>query len=172
MRSLLERLWQTILGIWGTAKRWGQTTRRIWRTGKTGVALFLVTVVVAAYTYIVVSSQEVQTWKQDIQDISTFIPVAGVIVGALIGDIDFIMLLSDWYSEKKQKEIKEAEAVGLAMGAAKFYAEVKNWNDRRIDAIRKGEEFDEPMPTPQNVQESTPVEQTTEDYAVDDTVVK
>ena len=135
--------------------------------------LFFLTVVVGYYTYIVVNSQAVQTWKEDIEDISTFIPVAGVIVGALIGGVDLIMLFSDWYSEKKQKEIKAAEAAGLAMGATKYYAEVKKWNDRRIEALGRGEDdFDEPMPTPQSVQESTPVEQTPDDHAIDDTDVK
>lgn len=149
-----------------------KTIRRFWRTGKTGVALFLLTIVVSLYTCIVVKSQAVQTWKKDIEDISTFIPVAGVIVGALIGGVDFIMFLSDWYSERQQKRIKEAEAEGLAKGAAKYYAAVKNWNDRRIEAESKGEDFDEPMPTPQNVQESTPVEQTTDDHAANDTVAE
>ena len=150
-----------------------KTIRRFWRTGKTGVALFLLTVVVLVYTYIiVVKSQSVQTWKQDVEDISTFIPVAGVIVGALIGGVDFIMFLSDWYSERQQKRIKEAEAEGLAKGAAKFYAEVKNWNDRRIEAESKGEDFDEPMPTPQNIQVSTPVEKTTYDHAADDPITE
>ncbi len=149
-----------------------KTIRRFWRTGKTGVALFLLTVVVSLYTCIVVKSQAVQTWKQDIEDISTFIPVAGVIVGALIGGVDFIMFLSDWYSERQQKRIKEAEAEGLAKGAAKYYAAVKNWNDRRIEAESKGEDFDELMPTPQNIQESTPVEQTTDDHAANDTVAE
>ena len=149
-----------------------RTIRRFWRTGKTGVALFLLTVVVSLYTYIVVKSQAVQTWKQDIEDISTFIPIAGVIVGALIGGVDFIMFLSDWYSERQQKRIKEAEAEGLARGAAKYYAAVKNWNDRRVEAESKGEDFDEPMPTPQNVQESTPVEQTTDDHAANDTAAE
>jgi uncharacterized membrane protein YebE (DUF533 family) len=78
--------------------------------------------------------------------------------------------LSDWYYERKQKLIKEAEAVGLAMGAAKYYAAVKNWNDRRIKAESNGEDFDEPMPTPQNIQVSTPVEKTTDDHAADDTL--
>ena len=149
-----------------------RTIRRFWRTGKTGVALFLLTVVTSVYTYIVVKSQATQTWKQDIEDISTFIPVAGVIVGALIGGVDFIMFLSDWYSERQQKRIKEAEAEGLAKGAAKFYAEVKNWNDRRIEAESKGEDFNEPMPTPRNIQVSTAVEKTTYDHAADDTIAE
>ena len=123
---------------------------------------------VALYAYIVVKSQTVQTWKQDIADISIFIPVAGVIVAALIGGVDFIMFLSDWYSQRQQKRIKEAEVEGLVKGAAKYYAVVKNWNDRRIEAENKGEDFDEPMPTPQNVQESTPVEETTYDHAADE----
>ena len=146
--------------------------RHFWRTGKTGVALFLLTVVVSVYTYIIVKSQAVQTWKQDIADISIFIPVAGVIVGALIGGVDFIMFLSDWYNERQQKRIKEAEAEGLAKGAAKYYAAVKNWNDRRIEAESKDEDFDEPMPTPQNIQESTPVEETTYDHAADETIAE
>lgn len=116
---------------------------------------------------ILLTSQDGQTWKQNIEDISTFILVAGVIVGAIIGVVDFIMFLSDWYSEKKQKRIQEAE--GLAKGAAKYYAAVKNWNDRRIEAKNKGEDFNEPIPTPQNIQETTPVEQTTSDHTVDDT---
>lgn len=78
------------------------------------------------------------------------------------------MLLSDWYSERQQKRIKEAEAEGLMKGAAKYYAAVKNWNDRRIEAENKGDVFDEPMPTPQNIQEATPIEQTTIDHAVDE----
>lgn len=121
---------------------------------------------------ILLTSQDGQTWKQNIQDISIFIPVAGVIVGAIIGVVDFIMFLSDWYSEKKQKQIQEAETEGLVKGAAKYYAVVKNWNDRRIEAENKGEDFNEPMPTPQNIQETTPVEQTTTDHAVDDTITE
>lgn len=149
-----------------------RTLRRFWRTGKTGVALFLLTGVVSVYTYIVVKSQADQTWKQDIEDISTFIPVAGIIVGALIGGIDFIMFLSDWYSDRQQKRIQAAEAEGLAKGAAKFYAAVKRWNDRRIAAESKGEDFDEPLPTPQNIQVSIPVEETSHDHAVNDTLEK
>ncbi len=152
----------------GQYESFWQFVRSFWRKNKAGVALFLLTVVVGVYTYIIVNSQVGQTWKQDIADISTFVPVAGVIVGAIIGVIDFIMFLSDWYSELQQKRIKEAEAEGLAKGTAKFYAAVKDWNDRRIEAENKGEDFDEPMPTPQNIQEATPVEQTDDDHAVDD----
>lgn len=172
MKNLIRRFWQTMNRFWGNMKRFGRTVRHFWRTSKTGIALFLLTVVVAIYTYIVVNFQTVQTWKQDIQDISTFIPVAGVIVGALIGGVDFIMFLSDWYSERQQKRIKEAEAEGLARGAAKYYAAVKNWNERRIEAESKGEDFDEPMPTPQNIQEATPVETTTYDHSADDTIAE
>ena len=77
------------------------------------------------------------------------------------------MFLSDWYSERQQKRIKETEAEGLVKGAAKYYAAVKDWNDRRIEVESRGEDFDEPIPTPQNIQEATPIEQTDEDHAVD-----
>lgn len=164
MKSFIKRFWRFIVRFWGNMKRFGRFVRRFWRKNKAGFALFLLTTVVGVYTYIVVKTQTVQTWKQDIQDISTFIPVGGVIVGALIGVIDFIMFLSDWYSERQQKRIKEAEAKGVA----KYFAAVKDWNDRRIEAESKGEDFDEPIPTPQNIQEATPVEQTDENHAVDD----
>ena len=82
------------------------------------------------------------------------------------------MFLSDWYSERKQKRIQEAEAEGLAKGAAQYYAAVKNWNDRRIEVEDKGGDFDEPMPTPHNIQEVTPVEQTTYDHTVDENNAK
>ncbi len=91
-----------------------------------------------------------------------------VIVGAIIGVVDFIMLFSDWYSERLEKKIKEAKVEGHLIGAAKYYAVVKNWNDRRIEAENKGEDFDEPMPTPRNIQEATPVKQTNIDHAVDE----
>ena len=172
MKSFIKRFQRVMERFWGNTKRLGRDVRNFWRKNKAGVALFLLTIVVGFYACIVVKSQAVQTWKQDIADISIFIPVAGVIVGALIGGVDFIMFLSDWYSERQQKRIKEAEAEGLAKGAAKYYAEVKNWNDRRIEAESKGKDFDEPMPPPQNVQESTPVEQTTYDHAADDTIAE
>ncbi len=173
MKSSIRWFWRVLKRIWSEIKRLGRFVRNFWRKNKAGFALFLLTVVVGYYAYIIVYSQEVQTWKKDIEDISTFIPVAGVIVGALIGGVDIIMFLSDWYSEKKKKEIKEAKkeakAEGLVIGAAKYYAKVKQWDDRRTEALRNGEEFDEPMPTPRNIQESTPVEQTTEDHSIDDT---
>ena len=154
--------------FWDNAKHFGRDVKNFWRKNKAGVALFLLTVVVGIYTYILLTFQDSQTWKQNIEDISTFIPVDGVIVGAIIGVVDFIMFLSDWYSERIQKRIKEAKAEGLAIGTAQYYAAVKNWNDRRIEAENRGEDFDEPIPTPQNIQEATPIEQTTLDHAVDE----
>lgn len=139
---------------------------------KAGVALLLLIFVVLVYTYVVIKYQVGQTWKQYIEDISTFIPLAGVIAGALIGVIDLFMLLSDYYFDRKQKRIAEAKAEAYVEGGAQFYAKVKNWNDRRIEAESNGEDFDEPMPTPQNIQVSTPVEKTSYDHAADDATVK
>ena len=172
MKSFIKRFQRVMERFWGNTKRLGRDVRNFWRKNKAGVALFLLTIVVGFYTYIVLKSQTGQTWKQNIADISTFIPVAGVIVGAIIGVVDFIMFLSDWYSERKQKRIQEAEAEGLAKGAAQYYAAVKNWNDRRIEVEDKGGDFDEPMPTPHNIQEVTPVEQTTYDHTVDENNAK
>ncbi|RKU28975.1 hypothetical protein C6497_07205 [Candidatus Poribacteria bacterium] len=84
-----EKFYKVVLAslgtYWSDIKPLGRFVRNFWRKNKAGFALFLLTVVVGYYAYIIVYSQEVQTWKKDIEDISTFIPVAGVIVGALIG---------------------------------------------------------------------------------------
>ena len=148
------------------------SVRRFWRTGKTGVSIFLLTFLVIAYAVIIAKYEVGQTWKQDIEDISTFIPVGGIIVGALIGGIELIMLLSDFLYDRKQRRITEAKAEGFAEGGAQFYAEIIKWNERRIEAEKDGKEFNEPIPTPQTIQVSTPVEKTTHDHSADDTIVK
>ena len=51
-------------------------------------------------------------------DISRFIPVALAYTGIIIGGIDIIMLLSDWYANRKQQQIEAAKQSGKAEGKA------------------------------------------------------
>ncbi len=72
----------------------------------------------------------------------------------IVGGIDLIMLLSDWYLDRQEKRIRAAEAAaeakgkakGIAEGQAKVYREIADWDRRRREAAARGEEFSEPPP--------------------------
>ena len=101
------------------------SVRDLWKKGKTGVALFIHSILVLIHTYFAIGHHNQTTWKgyESFQnvfvDISRFIPVALAYTGIIIGGIDFIMLLSDWYANRKQQQIKEAEKRGEARGIEK-----------------------------------------------------
>ncbi len=130
--------------------------RDFWRTGKAGFALFLISLFVLVYGSIALDYETTRGWKghESVQnvldDISTFIPVGAALVGMIVGGIDLIMLLSDWYLNRQEKRIRAAEAVakaeGKAEGKAEVYREIAAWHARRTDAEKRGEEFTEPPP--------------------------
>ena len=72
----------------------------------------------------------------------------------IVGGIDLIMLLSDWYLDRREKRIRAAEAAakaegkaeGIAEGQARVYREIADWDRRRREAAARGEEFSEPPP--------------------------
>ena len=63
-------------------------------------------------------------------------------------------LLEEWVNRRRERQMAEAvaEAVGEATTKARAEAIAENnalwraWNDRRLDALGKGEPFDEPPP--------------------------
>ena len=58
-----------------------------------------------------------------------------------------VMLLSDWYLDRREKRIQTAKAEGKA----EVYREIVEWDRRRREAAARGEEFTEPPPgVPQN----------------------
>ena len=134
--------------------------RDFWRVGKTGFALFLISLFVLIYGYIASDYETTKGWKghESVQnvldDISNFIPVGAAIVGMIVGGIDLTMLLSDWYYDRREKRIRAAEAAaeargkaeGIAEGQAKVYREIADWDRRRKEAAARGEEFSEPPP--------------------------
>ena len=140
---------------------WRVSVRDFWKTGKAGFALFLISLFVIIYGYIALDYEVTKGWKGHesvqnvLKDISTFIPVGGALVGMMVGGIDVIMLLSDWYLERREKRIQAAKAEGIAEGIAegeaKAYREIADWDRRRREAAARGEEFTEPPPgVPQN----------------------
>lgn len=123
---------------------------------------------VIIYGSIALDYETAKGWKghESVQnvldDISNFIPVGAAVVGMIVGGIDFTMLLSDWYYDRREKRIRAAEAAakaegkaegraegkaeGIAEGQAKVYREIADWDRRRKEAAARGEEFSEPPP--------------------------
>ena len=153
-----------------------RAVRDFWRVGKTGFALFLISLSVLIYGSIALDYETTRGWKghESVQnvldDISNFIPVGAAVVGMIVGGIDFIMLLSDWYYDRQEKRIRAAvaaavaaaeaaaeakgkaegiakgKAEGIAEGQARVYKEIADWDRRRREAAARGEEFSEPPP--------------------------
>ena len=51
--------------------------------------------------------------------------------------------LEEWFEKRKQKQIAKAEREARAEIMALWQA----WNERRVEAEKKGESFDEPPPS-------------------------
>lgn len=120
-----------------------RAVRDFWKTGKTGVALFLISFFVVIYGKIALDYEITKGWKGHesvqnvLKDISTFIPVGAAIVGMIVGGIDFIMLLSDWFLVRQEKRIQAAKEEGREEGRkegyAAGYAAAKAENDEAVE---------------------------------------
>ena len=81
------------------------------------------------YGYIALDYEITRDWKGHesvqnvLKDISTFIPIGGILVGMIVGGIDIIMLLSDWFLERQEKRIQAAKEEGRKEGREEGYAE-------------------------------------------------
>ena len=51
-------------------------------------------------------------------------------------------MLEEWVNRRRERQMAEARAEGRTESDALWRA----WNDRRLDALAKGEPFDEPPP--------------------------
>ena len=146
-------------------KTFWQVVREFWQTGKTGIALFLISFFALIYGYIAMEFEITQGWKGHVsvqnvlKDVSAFIPVGGAFVATIIGGIDIIMLLSDFIQARREKRIEaakvegiaegitEGRAEGIVEGEARVYRKFAEWDRRRKEAEARGEEFTEPPPT-------------------------
>ena len=118
MEGILKRL----------AEFW-RAVRDFWKTGKTGIVLFLMSLFVLIYGEMALDYEMTLGWKghpsvQNVmKDISASIPVGAAIVGMIVGGIDLIMLLSDWFLERREKRIQAAKEEGRKEGREEGYAE-------------------------------------------------
>ena len=146
-------------------KTFWQVVREFWKTGKTGMALFLISIFALIYGYIAMEFEITQSWKGHVsvqnvlKDVSAFIPVAAAFVAMIIGGIDIIMLLSDFIQARREKRIETVKAEGIAEGEARAYRKFAEWDRRRKEAEARGETFTEPPPTqPQEQSQEKPKE--------------
>ncbi len=105
-------------------KRYGlwNTVRDFWQTGKAGFALFLISLFGVIYSYMALAYEIGRgldghvSVQNIVKDISAFMPVGAFLVGIIVGGIDVIMLLSDWYLARQEKRIQAAQEVAKAEG--------------------------------------------------------
>ena len=102
--------------------------RDLWRNSKTGIALFLGSLLFLTYSRVAIRYEIGQGWsghpsvQNVLLDISRFIPVVGAAVAALILFIDVIVfvcgLLVDWRKKRFQEAVDEARAEAFEKGFA------------------------------------------------------
>ena len=102
--------------------------RDLWRNSKTGIALFLGSLLFLTYSRVAIRYEIGQGWsghpsvQNVLLDISRFIPVVGAAVAALILFIDVIVfvcgLLVDWRKKRFQEAVDEARAEAFEKGYA------------------------------------------------------
>ena len=68
-----------------------------------------------------------------------------------IGRVTMVLggLLEQWINNRRERQLREAVAEAVAEATAEVRAENalwRAWNERRLDALAKGEPFDEPPP--------------------------
>ena len=106
-------------GFWGS----------LWGGSKTGIVLFLVSILFIVYSIIAIKYEIGQGWRGHpsvqsvLMDISRFIPVAAAFVAALIGGIDLILFLSDLFIDWRKKRFQEAIEEAVLEARSEAYRE-------------------------------------------------
>ena len=129
------------------------TVRHIWVDLALGV--FSLQVIVYAYfliRYEVAKGNLVmETLQVLMAQLAATMAVATGTTLIFLQGVDFVMFLTQRYLKRIEKERKEAKDEGKKEGKAEGKAEERElwiaWNDRRLEAEAKGEDFNEPPPT-------------------------
>lgn len=123
-----------------------QAVRDFWKKGKSGVAVFFISVFV--FFYSVIEWNEHKFTRDIIEPISLFIPVAIAYTGMLIGGVDIMVFLSDWYADRQEKRVEERveervekavqRAVQEAVQAAVATAKEESYAEGYKDGVKAG----------------------------------
>jgi hypothetical protein len=89
-------------------------------------------------------------WPKTAAAIALDMAAAVAITILLMATGDVILLISERYKERRYQE---GVAKGLAEGAAKMARKWQDWNNRRLAAESRGEQFDEPTPAVPSTQD-------------------
>ena len=122
--------------------------RRIW----IDAALKVFSIKVIVYTIFLIRHEAakaqpvMETVQAIVIQLAAFIAVATGFTLILFQGVDFIMFLTQIYKERLQRQIKQAKAEGKVEGKAEERHLWINWNNRRLAAETKGEDFSEPPP--------------------------
>ena len=97
-------------------------------------------------------------WPKTAAAIALDMAAAVAITILLMATGDVILLISERYKERRYQEgmakgLAEGEVKGLAEGAAKMARKWQDWNNRRLAAEARGEQFDEPPPVVPSTQD-------------------
>jgi len=72
------------------------------------------------------------------------IPLIAVLIVSVLDTLGgFIMVTARYLTDKWLKPIREKRKAEVRK---EVMAEIKDWNERRLEAEKKGEPFDEPLP--------------------------
>lgn len=124
------------------------SVRRIW----VDTALKIFSIEVIVYTIFLIRYEAakarhlMETAQVVVIQLAAFMAVAVGFTIILFQGVDFFMFLAQVYKERLQRKVKKARAAGIAEGKAEERHLWINWNNRRIAAEAKGEDFSEPPP--------------------------
>ncbi len=122
--------------------------RRIW----VDLALKIFSVQVITYSVLLIryeaakGNAQMETVQVVVAQLAAFMAVATGTTFIIFQGVDFLMFLTQIYKERLQRKIKEAEVKGKAAGKAEERDLWMEWNNRRLEAMDKGEEFNENPP--------------------------
>lgn len=118
--------------------------RRIW----IDLALTVFSLQVIVYAVLLIrhevakGNELMETAQVVIVQLAAAMAVATGTTFILFQGVDFIMFLTQLYKERLQRKIEEAKVEGKAEERELWI----EWNNRRIEAETKGEDFNEPPP--------------------------
>ena len=120
------------------------TIRRIW----VDLALTIFSFQVIVYAVLLIRHEvakgnaPMETAQVIVAQLASVMAVATGITFILFQGVDFVMFLTQLYKERLKRKIKEAKAEGKAEERSLW----EEWNNRRLEAEAKGDEFNEPPP--------------------------